>query len=94
MAFGLPKSFQEFESGAVPESAWPDGGICKPARSQGKRCRNGKKRLQAGRNAQPLHDPLPSYTTLFLAGSEPTTYGHKTIALTTELKEPYMLGQS
>ena len=36
-AFGLPKSFQEFESGAVPESAWPDGGICKPARSQGKK---------------------------------------------------------
>ena len=93
-ALGLPKSFQEFESGAVPESAWPDGGIGKRARSQGKRCRNGKKRLQAGRNAEPLHDPLPSYTTLFLAGSEPTTYGRKTIALTTELKEPYMLGQS
>ena len=36
-AFGLPKSFQEFESGAVPESAWPDGGICKCARSQGKK---------------------------------------------------------
>ena len=93
-AFGLPKSFQELESGAVPESAWPDGGIGKRARSQGKRCRNGKKRLQAGRNAQPLHDPLPSYTTLFLAGSEPKTYGRKTIALTTDLKEPYMLGQS
>ena len=30
-----------------------------------------KKRLQAGRNAQPLHDPLPSCTTLFLAA----TYG-------------------
>ena len=74
-ALGLPKSFQEFESGAVPESAWPDGGTCKPARSQGKRCRNGKKRLQAGRNAQPLHDPLPSCTTLFLAWIEPATYG-------------------
>ena len=66
---------QEFESGAVPESVWPDGGICKCARSQGKRCRNGKKRLQAGRNAQPLHNPLPSCTTLFLAGIEPATYG-------------------
>ena len=74
-AFGLPKSFQEFESGAVPESAWPDGGICKCARSQGKRCRNGKKRSQASRNAQPLHDPSPSCTTLFLAGIEPATYG-------------------
>ena len=93
-AFGLPKSFQEFESGAVPESVWPDGGICKRTRSQGKRCRNGKKRLQAGRNAQPLHDPLPSCTTLFLAGIEPRPMAHKTIALTTELKEPYMLGQS
>ena len=46
-AFGLPKSFQEFESGAVPESAW----------------------------RQPLHDPLPSCTTLFLAEIEPATYG-------------------
>ena len=93
-AFGLPKSFQEFESGAVPESAWPDGGICKCARSQGKRCRNGKKRLQAGRNAQPLHDPLPSCTTWFLVGLSPRPMAHKTIALTTELKEPYMLGHS
>ena len=93
-AFGLPKSFQEFESGAVPESAWPDGGICKPARSQGKRCRNGKKRLQAGRNAQPLHDPLPSCTTWFLVGLSPRPMARKTIALTTELKEPYTLGQS
>ena len=50
--------------------------------AKAKRCRNGKKRLQAGRNAQPLHDPLPSRTTLFLAGIEPA------IALTTELKEP------
>ena len=93
-AFGLPKSFQEFESGAVPEPAWPDGGICKCARSQGKRCRNGKKRLQAGRNAQPLHDPLPSCTTWFLVGLSPRPMAHKTIALTTELKEPYMLGHS
>ena len=46
------------------------------------------------KDAQPLHDPLPSCTTLFLAGSDPATYGHKTIALTTELKEPYLLGQS
>ena len=81
-AFGLPKSFQD----------WPDGGICKCARSQGKRCRNGKKRLQAGRNAQPLHDPLPSYTTLFLAGLSPRPMAHKTVALTTELKEPLHAG--
>ena len=93
-AFGLPKSFQEFESGAVPESAWPDGGICKCARSQGKRCRNGKNDSQAGRNAQPLHDPLPSCTTWFLVGLSPRPMAHKTIALTTELTEPYMLGQS
>ena len=75
-------------------SAWPDGGICKRARSQGKRCRNGKKRLQAGRNAQPLHDPLPSCTTWFLVGLSPRPMAHKTIALTTELKEPYMLEHS
>ena len=77
-----------FEQGCrrrlVPR-AWPDGGICKCARSQGKRCRNGKKRLQAGRNAQPLHDPLPSCTTWFLVGLSPRPMAHKTIALTTEL---------
>ena len=91
-AFGLPESFQEFESGAVPESAWPDGGICKCARSQGKRCRNGKKRLQAGRNAQPLHDPSPSCTTWFLVGLSPRPMARKTIALTTELKETLHAG--
>ena len=53
-AFGLPKSFQEFESGADPASAWPDGGICKCARSQGKRCRNGKKRISSERTCTDL----------------------------------------
>ena len=62
--------------------------------AKAKRCRNGKKRLQAGRNVQPLHDPLPSCTTWFLVGLGPRPMAHKTIALTTELKEPYMLGHS
>ena len=39
--------------------------FCKCARSQGKRCRNGKKRLQAGRNAQPLHDPLHQAASMY-----------------------------
>ena len=56
---------------AVPDSAGTYGGICKHARSPGKRCRNGKKRLQAGRNGKPLHDPWLSCTTLFLAGVGP-----------------------
>ena len=43
---------------------------------------------------QPLHDPLPSCTTWFPVGLSPRPMAHKTIALTTELKEPYMLGQS
>ena len=62
--------------------------------AKAKRCWNGKKRSQAGRNAQPLHDQLPSCTTWFLVGLSPRPMAHKTIALTTELKEPYMLGQS
>ena len=62
--------------------------------AKAKRCRNGIKRLQAGRNAQPLHDPLPSCTTWFLVGLSPRPMAHKTIALTTELKEPYMLGKA
>ena len=96
MAFGLPKSFQEFESGAVPESASPGqmAAFVSLLEAKAKRCRNGKTRLQAGRNAQPLHDPLPPCTTLILVGTEPITYAHKTIALTTELKQPYMLRQS
>ena len=49
--------FQGFENipNAIPESAWPGGGICNCAKKQGKRCPNGKKRIQAGRNTQPLH---------------------------------------
>ena len=36
----------------------------------------------------------PAQQTLFLVGLSLRPMAHKTIALTTELKEPYMLGQS
>ena len=93
-AFGLPKSFQEFESGAVPESAWPDGGIGKHARSQGKRCRNGKndyKQVETRSHSMIRCHPAQHCS---LRGLSPRPMAHKTSALTTELKEPYMLGKA
>ena len=74
-ALAFPRVSNNFRLAPFQNPFWPDGGIRKLARSQGKRCQNGKQIPQADKNAQPLHDPMPSCTTLFLAGIEPATVG-------------------
>ena len=93
-ALGLPKSFQEFESGAVPGLPGQMAAFVSVLEAKAKdagTAKNDYKQVEARSHSMIRRYPAQNCS---LRGLSPRPMAHKTIALTTELKEPYMLGQS
>ena len=95
-AFGLPKSFQEFDLKVAPFQSPPGQmaafvSVLEAKAKDAGTAKNDHKQVETRSHSMIRRHPAQHGS---LWGLSPRPMAHKTIALTTELKEPYMLGQS